>query len=379
MHAVPIYNLRTWAVASSDAHGIVYRPTFRTFLLRLQWTFAAAVFMFLLWVITRSFFEPLVPPTLTAEQQAIATEGERTAREFLLEQAGPEDYERMLREAERERAVRDAAAMAQHERTERFRQIVVRVILGVMGILTFFGSLIPLSTLWARVTIERDVRGAILVRSRGLRIRRRRWMPDHFERIATWSMQRYRYSQHGSIRGHTWDWHVQLSPAGLPSMPYAGEAAISSKPMGPQFLLHRQKHQPGEKERAPEPVRTFVKALRALTNLPADPPKIIAGEIERGFFGPRVIRRAAHTSEIPITSTTQTYTSFDDIPPDVRERMAELLRSGEVTRHSDGTIEAVSYRVVRSDAPDGEELDANWNEIPPEIREQIERLRRNRG
>src|SRR5690606_18681118 len=144
----------------------------------------------------------------------------------------------------------------------------------------------------------------LCVQSRGMFPRTRRWSRDHFDKIATWTMERYWFGRHRAIVGHAWEWIVQLSPRGLPSMPYVGDAAIASEGMGPQFFIARQKHRPLDNERAPENVRAFVKELRALTGLPASPPQTVEVQLAHGWLWSKQIRRAGHTIVIPASTQT---------------------------------------------------------------------------
>ncbi len=381
MRVVPIYNLRTWKLVAANEHRIAYRPTLVTFFLRLGWTLVAAFLLTALLIATETFREPIVAPELTAEERRFATEGERFARDLLGEQTSAEDYERISRQIEQDRAARTAESTARLERQEGLRQRIVLGINIIAGAIILFGMWPPIACVWARVTIEKDLRHEICVRSRGIFLRKRRWPQDHFDRITTWTMERYWFGRHSAVVGHAWDWIVQLSPPGLPSMPYVADAAIASGGVGPQFLIARQKHRPHENERAPESVRIFVKALRALTDFPADPPQTVEVRLSRSMFRPRQIRRAEHTVDIPVSTKThtRTFNSIDEIPPELRERFAEMLRTGNVTRHADGTLEATTRKVVRSETFSGDEIDANLDRLPPEIREQIERLRGKRG
>lgn len=378
MRVVPIYNLRTWKLVAANEHRIAYRPTLLTFFLRLGWTLVAAFLLTALLIATETFREPIVAPDLTEEERRFVQEAEQSARDLLREQAGAEDYERISRQIEQDRAARAAESTARLERQEGLRQGIVLGINIFAGAIILFGVWPPMACAWARVMIEKDLRNEICVRSRGIFLRKRCWPQGHFDRIATWTMERYWFGRHSAVVGHAWEWIVQLSPRGLPSMPYVADAAIASEGMGPQFLIARQKHRPLENERAPESVRAFVKALRALTDLPASPPQTVEVRLAHGWLRSKQIRRAEHplTYNEPVITERREFRSIDEIPPELRARMAEMLQSGNVTRHADGTIEATSHTVKTIE---GDEIDVNWDQLPPEIREQIERLRGKRG
>jgi len=377
MRVVPIYNLRTWKLVAADEHRIAFRPTPLTLFLRLGWTLVAAILVTTLLIATQTFREPIVAPELTEEEHRFATAGEQFARDLLREQTGAEDYERMSREIERDRAARAAESAARLERDERLRRSIVLGINFLAGAIILFGAWPPIACVWARVKIEKDVRGEICVRSRSILLRKRRWPDGYFDRIATWTMERYWFGRHRAIVGHAWEWIVQLSPRGLPSMPYVGDAAIAREGMGPQFLIARQKYRPLENERAPETVRAFVKALRALTDLPASPPQTVEVRLAHGWLRSKQIRRAEHplTYNEPVITERREFRSIDEIPPELRARMAEMLQSGNVTRHADGTIEASTNHIASSRTLRGDEIDANWDQLPSEVRDQIERLR----
>jgi hypothetical protein len=114
--------------------------------------------------------------------------------------------------------------------------------------------------------------------------------------------------------------------------------------------------------------------LRALTGLPADQPQIIEARLKRGFFGTRVSRSLPISEEFPVSHESHTYTSVDEMPADVREKFRELLETGEVTRHEDGTIEVVKHETTVLGGPDGLLGPEEIAKLPPEIRRQVEEL-----
>jgi len=380
MRPVPIYDLRSWAPRTQYANRVVYRPTIRTVLLRSRWTLFCTVLALLLLYSTREFREPPSPLTLTESEGEFAFSGNREAREWLLDQVGQEELDRITEEIIQRNVAHDAATAAERERFEKIRMGMLGGVDALFAMLLVLGLLPPLTCLWARVAIHTNSRGELTISRVSLWPRRRHWPQGHFVGIATWAIERYWSSPHGGIHKHAWEWIVQLSPAGLPSMPFAGDGVFATEEMSPQFLVYRQKRQPGPKERAPEPVREFVKILRGLSHLPAHPPKVVEGRLTRGFLRPRTMRRATYTvtETLPNSSEMHTYASIEEIPREVREKMIEMLRTGDVTRHPDGTIEAVSQNTDRSKTLKGDEIETNWHAIPPQMREEIERMRRKR-
>lgn len=380
MRSVPIYDLRSWALRTQDANHVVYRPTIRTVLLRFRWTLFCTVLALLLLYSTREFRDPPAPLTLTESEGELAVGGNREERERLLDQVGQEDLDRTTEEIIQRNVVHDAVTTAERERFEKIRMGMLGGVDALFAVLVVLGLLPPLTCLWARVAIHTNSRGELTISRVSLWPRRRHWPQGHFAGIATWAMERYRFSPHGGIQKHAREWIVQLSPAGLPSMPFVGNGVFAAEEMSPLFLVYRQKRQPAPKERAPEPVREFVKILRGLSNLPAHPPKVVEGRLTRGFLRLRIMPSAPYTvtETLPISSETHTYASFEEIPREVREKMIEMLRTGDVTRHPDGTIEAVSQNIECTKTLKGDEIETNWHEIPPQMREEIERIRRKR-
>lgn len=378
MKLVPTYNLRAWRIARADEHQIVFRPGLLSAILLTRYAVAVAILFLCAELTFRAIPDPGArTPRFSEADRAQFAETEQQLRDDMREMMSEDEYRDFEQRVETQQQDRLNRLQEQADQSRQRLQLIAD------GMRIFFGSLLglallaPISCLWACMTISKDVRGEITLFSWSVFPRRRRWPADYFERITTWAMERYWFTRHGHLLKHAWEWHVVLSPRGLPSMPYTGDAAFSNESPGPQFLVSHQKHQPAQNERAPDKVRQLVKALRALTGLPADPPKIVEGEMNRGLIRPTVRRRASHTMDMPISTQThtQTFNSIDEIPPELRERFAEMLRSGNVTRHADGTLEASTSHVVRSETFTGDEIDANPDRFPPEVREQIERFR----
>lgn len=378
MKLVPTYNLRAWKLASADENKIVFRPGLFTAVIRARYAIAVAILFLCVEFALRAVPDPpMRSPHIPEADRARLTQMEQQLRDDMRETMTEAEYRDFERRIETQQQDRLNRLQEQADQSRQRLQWITNGARILFGSLFGLALLAPISCLWARMTVTRDVRGEISLFSWGVIPRWRRWPQDHFERITTWAMERYWFTRHGDLLNHAWEWHVVLSPKGLPSMPYTGDVALSNESPGPQFLVSRQKHQPTSDERAPEKVRQLVKALRSLTGLPADPPKIIEGEASRGWFRPKVTRRASHTMDMPISTQThtQTFNSIDEIPPELRERFAEMLRSGNVTRRPDGTLEASTSRVIHSETFSGDEIDANLDRLPPEIREQVERLR----
>ncbi len=382
MKTAPLYNLHTRRLHSADPHRIVYRPSLRTAILRLPITFSFFVLAGIIWFGSAGFRQAPDPRSPISEtERAEIAKGEQELLEHIRREMNNEEYEKLAATANARRAEHEAALVQAIENRNRVAGMVTQTVYGMCAALIVLSILPIVSCLWERVSIEKDANGAICIFQWRFVPRRRRWAPAEFSRIDTWAMERYWFRRYGRVTKHSWDWFIQLAPLGPASMPIVADAALTAEAVGPQFLIHRQKEQPTGIGRAPEPVRDFVKALRALTGLPADPPKTVQAQLIHGWLGSRVRRQHSQA----ITSTphesveTHTFRSLDEVPPELRERMADLLRGGNVTQHPDGSIEATGERVERRVLDGKNEIHDNWESIPPEVREQVKRLRGKRG
>ncbi len=381
MKRVPIYNVRTWRIRRADDHEIVLWPTLKTAAIRLQLTLLCAVLIVGLHFTLRSISADAglnTPPLTDAEIAEIARQ-EQALLDSMRRDLGDEFMDSAERELKAGREARAAERAEAEQRRIEIDRWIQRAAFATYAFLAAAGTLWPLSCLWARVAIRRSASGGLSVNTRGFLVKHRSFDPARFDRVRTYAMERIWFGRHGAIAGHAWDWFVQLAPPGLAYMPVAMDAAwaTSREELPPQFLVHRQRRQPGTKDRAPEPVRDFVKALRALTSLPADPPQIIDARLSPGIFRRRITRSMpADTIDLPITNETRTYTSIDEMPKDIREQLAGLLRSGDITRHDDGTIEAVSSTTHTVDITGGELDPDQLSTLPPEVRRAVEDILR---
>ena len=374
MRRVPIYNVRTWRIRSADSRRIVFRPSWKTFAIRLQ---ATVLFLGIIGAMEygvrrmEAERESRAPIFTDAEREEFARR-EAEIVESMRREFDDELVDQVERDVAAERAARQARRDVEEERIQLIARGLEYARYGLYAVLAICGLLPPMSCLWSRVTIGKTIAGELRVFSLGILPRTRIWGQDYFERLRTYAMERYWFGRHGALTKHAWDWYVQLAPPGLAHMPVTMTIAWTGagEELSPQFLVHRQKPQPGTKDRAPEPVREFVKAMRALTGLPADRPEIVEARLKRGLLGTRVTRSMPVASvELPASHHSQTYASLDEMPPEVREKFRELLESGKMTGREDGSVEVVSRRTFSIGTP----IDpADLDKLPPEVRRQVE-------
>ncbi len=375
MKRVPIYNVRTWRVRSADELGIVLRPSFKTFTIRLQ---ATIVFAALIGLIEYSAWRvqsraDARPPLFSDAERADIARQSDELRESMRLELGDEATDRIERDAAAQSEARQAEHEAAQRRVDRIGEWLRIGRFTLDALLAACGILPPLVCVWSRVTIRKSARGEISIFALGLLPRRQIWPENAFERLRTYAMERYWFGRHRVVTKHAWEWYVQLAPPGLANMPVTMTMAWAGKELPPQFLVHRQKYQPGTKDRAPEPVREFVKALRALLDLPADQPQIVEARLHRGLFQTRVSHRMpAGEIAIPISKETRTYNSLEDMPEDVRDTMRDLLESGDVTRREDGSVEIVKRREHVIDTAGGRVRPEDIAHLPPDIQHQIQ-------
>ena len=326
MKRVPIYNVRTWKIRAADSQRIVFRPSLRTFAIRLQ---ATVIFFALVGLLEISGGHLLRhdgarTSNISATDRDTFAAQEAEVRESIRREFGDAFMERVDERVDEQRAERQRANDAAERRVESVEYWLKAGRFVLYGFLALCGVLPPLSCLWSRVSVHRDALGSISVFALALLPRRRAWTHGHFKRIRTNVMERFWFGRYNFVTKHAWDWYVQITPAGLPNMPITMTAAwgTSGEDLPPQFLVHRQKHEPGNQDLAPEPVRDFVKAMRALTGLPPNPPQIVPARLHRGFWGTRVTRSAPLVDVSEVSRQTHTYRSLDEMPPDVRAQLA---------------------------------------------------------
>jgi hypothetical protein len=233
----------------------------------------------------------------------------------------------------------------------------------------------PLSCFWDRLAIERTAGGDLVVSTRTFLPRRRRWPRGELAAVQIWAMERYRFPRR-SAPLHDWEWIVRIGPCGTDLMPVGRLASANDDFGGPEFTIFRQADAPRLEEPLPERVRRFVDAVAAVAGVPVEPVQIVPAKLTRGPWGMRqAVRSSTHTITWPVseTRTTRTFRSLADMPPELRQQVAQMLQSGEVTRKPDGTMEVVSRQITRCETLEGPELDAQLESLPREIRDEIRR------
>ncbi|MCU0960652.1 MAG: hypothetical protein MUF48_11160 [Pirellulaceae bacterium] len=345
MMLVPHYDLISMRRVAHDRVRVVYRPTLHTALLRLRISLVCLLVLVIVQLSTRGLHR----------SGSAATPDPSALGAVAAESLAPVDV------------LGRSIAWTAHT-----------ISIALFGLALFA----PLSCLWGRTVVENNAAGQLAVFSLVYWPRRRTWPPDHLGSLRVWAMERYWFYRR-RMTGHAWEWYVQLTPRGGVSMPFGPGIAAQGITESPEFLICRQASAPHQDDPLPEPVREFASAVAHLTGLTVEPFRLVAAEVHRRRWGyPRVVSKTTHqvTFSGPgaRTSSTQTYASLQDMPPELRQRVAEMLQSGQVTRKPDGTLEIVSEQVTRSETLEGADLDAHLDALPPEVRDMLRRGRRRR-
>ena len=328
MKVLPNYNIRLWRQTHLDAHRIVLRPGLAVALRRIAWTALAALFTgFIYYGYSSSTASP-EPESLSPELENAQRRSEEylpAAEYSLREMMTEEEYAEFQREGARKREAREAEGAAVKRRLSTLLQV------GYITLVAFFavvGILPPLAVAWNRVSIEKDARNNLIVRSWYLVPRIRAWPLDAFNCISITVQERIHHDRYGVPLDHGWYWVVGLTKKAEPTIPIPGDIGIGSGHDCPFFTVWRQKDHlrtlPGNLA-LPPAVAGFVSALRDLTGLSVGPPAILHASVERrGIFARPV---TTYKTEPLVARTSRTYTSLDEMPPEIREKFERMRRN----------------------------------------------------
>ncbi len=148
---------------------------------------------------------------------------------------------------------------------------------------------------------------------------------------------------------------------------------------GVEFLPLEERQRPAAGE-MPEEVSRFVQLLSRLTGLAATPPQTISLESrDSAFFGKRfrsAFPISKHMSTTPIRhqTTTRTFKSLDEVPPELRAQVEEALAQGRQGK----ILESQRITITQTDAQ-GETVRRTYHspeEMPPEVRAMWEQMRK---
>lgn len=235
--------------------------------------------------------------------------------------------------------------------------IALAALLGLLGVMA------PLSCLWTRLVVERNARNDLVVRGWGTVLPFRRvWPLSAFRQINIHADEMYYRRRYGR---HHEGWRFSASLLPTPRMdgvrPHIGAEHLSS--FGVVFHIFRQRERPFE--RLPAPVEGFIKNLQNVTGLRCGTPTVH----ERSPSGRSGIEHATTLDGQRLNGPV--YRSREEMPEDVRASFDRMAR--------DGRTEVTSVRHERIQTSDGHGSVRTYDsldEVPPEMRSQIEAARK---
>jgi len=219
------------------------------------------------------------------------------------------------------------------------------------------------------VAIARSRENELVIRKRGFWTSIRRWPLEDFGTIIIRPEEetsRYR----GIRRHHGWAWFVRLSTA--PTFSAKDLASFVEKP-GVEFYVHHQKEREIDMSDPPLDVTRFVKHFQRITGVEDVGKTTISPEPRPWSFfrrGRSTTTTSTVTSE-PVV-TREEYHSLDDVPAHLRDDVERLMAEQS---EADGT-EGESIRVTFRDADGNRQTYTSLDELPPEVRSRYERAMR---
>ncbi len=231
------------------------------------------------------------------------------------------------------------------------------------ALLGLMGTMAPLSCLWTHLVIERNARNDLVVRGWGIVLPfRKAWPLSAFRQINIHADEMYYRHRHG--RHHEgWRFSASLLPA--PPIdgvrPPVGAEYLSS--FGVVFHIFRQRERPFG--RLPAPVEEFIRNLQKVTGLRCGTPTVH----ERSPSGRSHIEQATTLDGQRLEGPV--YRSREEMPEDVRASFDRMARDGRM----DGTYVRHEHIQTSKDHGSVRTYDS-LDEVPPEIRSQIEAARK---
>jgi len=409
---IPTYGISGWRNVRNDETGVTYRPGWGVLLNRLVGTLLASVLIAGLY----GAYNELGAPGLrrTPQQNAEIQRQLREAQARLEEMK--EDTRKLMSEEEwreletqmaADQARRQAKAHAQKRRIGQVQRVVQGGCLALMGVLAFFGILAPLSCLWGRVAVEKDVRGDLVVRKWGLLWPSSRSWPVTAFKGMNLVANEVMVGRRGLRRSIGWRWRVRLVPADATNQPEQMRAALGLTEYGVDFWVHQQKDQPIG--RPPAPVMDFVRALHRITGLVCSKPVVTAYQatgpargtqhvVSQG--GPAVTTHTSHSSDdVPehlrpevqkmmanagaagapqsgTWKTTRTYHSLEEVPEHLRPRIEKMMAEAHEQGAPQSQVWQTSKKTITvRDAQGNVRTYHSVDEMPPDVREAYERAR----
>ena len=363
----PIYYMPYWRIARADANRVEYRPSERT-LIHLLGMSAMAVIA-LAATVWFAGFPWSAGEAGSARRAAQRADAQRQALEM---QQMADELKRKLppkRIAELERAQAErkrelGISLARSQRGLSVVRSAGRVFHWIAFVALVAIAVLPLAGFsLQQVVIEKAHAGGLVIRKRGLWPSVRHW-PDGALRQIVYGAEEETMRRRYRTITIGWMWMVKLQAS--PQIAAEQGPSLVDDPEV-VFYIDHQKEQPASAQERPESVRRMVKHLCRLTGIRT----IGTFEVEvteRGLLFPRR-RKTTKTSSTHSAATRQVYSGTDEVP----ERLLEKLRAPGTEREADGTIVHRSVRLTVRDAEGNERTYSSLDEMPPDVRTHFER------
>lgn len=215
----------------------------------------------------------------------------------------------------------------------------------------------PLSGLWNLVVFERTGQG-FSVGTRWLFPRSRVLLANNFTRVV-YGRQEYIFrNKRGGLTDHYWAWYARLE---------GRDGALQDSPRLVTFFPLRERFISNLQQRPPERVAQFLNWLYLNTNLPVEGPQIV----EAPLLGTR--GRLGKTVMLDQKTTTHTFDSLEQVPERFRSLAAQMMEEAqqEVNQSS------AQFRFL--DSGGEQQTYTSLEEMPPEVREIFESMQGEHG
>jgi len=368
-----IYYMPFWEATRKQRSRVVYRPTPRTFV-HLAKTSLMALFLLgcvvwyggLPWSSSESDEAPgqgaAAPPGPAARVAPLPDVLRRNLPPERLAQLDREEAQRQRENRVQRQLLRPPTTV--FDTLGRAAHWVMFVGLAAVAVFPMAGY--PLQ----RVTLERTDDDQLVIRKGGLRPSTRSWPVDAFGQIiyaVEEERMRVRHSSH--TIGWLWMVKLQVSPQFVAEH---GPSLVDD----PEIVFHidRQKQQPSDMDRPPRSVRVLIKHLRRLTGI-RQVGHTELPSYEHGFFTRR--RRSVTTT----TSTSEPVVSnkFYRTPEEAPEHLRDDIRKLMAEAEANGTSEHRSVRVTFRDSDGNEQTYTSLDDMPPDVRRRYEQAIRSSG
>lgn len=361
--SLPSYSIIDWRRDDIDADRLTYRPSWRTAVRRSMLTALAAALLALMCWTAGVPWQPdwqAAPANQLVEPPGAVEFQDRPGDDVPLE------HGQRRRGARRQRAARPLI-IAVLEPIFHAAHWTAFVGLVAAGGLPLF--LVP----WERLTIRRGADGELVVCRRRLLTRTRAWSAGAFGGAVCEAVERV-HRRRGGRRESDWVWVVRLVPhhtGGMIPWPLHVDDPVV------EFHVGHQCEAPHDAHRPPRRVRSFLKHVLRLAGV-SDVQYAVLPDLRptgsgRGFPFPAERRIVTYSSEPIVESAV--YRSLDEIPDALRDEVRRLLAEGRTGEE----VVRESVRITVRDADGNERTYTSLEELPPELRQRHEQaLRRAR-